>query len=242
MISDSCLAVGHVYSSVQIGGDFGSLSNHDPEIIYYNRNLIDSYPVNHPYDGTSFVGIGSGYEFEGHKFVPNVSFGAGFYDTLSSYRYKGRVTEAPLNGATTLLYNYRYRLNAKRFMAETKIAWEDQHHIEPFIDMGLGAAWINAKDYNETAVSSNGFVALPPFNSNIKANFSYQVGFGMGYGFSFKKNNVNHYEPNHIALGYRYVNLGKVAFGTRGQSYPYALKPGTLSAQEFYFEFTRFFC
>ena len=232
--------IGNPYIGFQIGQSTGYLSKHNPQITYYNNLLTDAYPLKNKNDATLLLGIEAGYAFSGHGLLPSIALGLGYYGMPHHYSYNGYVIETPKGGASSTLYTYRYRIATKRLMGQVKLSWALPYHLDPFIDIGVGSAWIQLSHYREQANSSSSYVALSPFQSNTKNNLTYQAGLGIGYRFNFKKH-AKEFDYNLISLGYRYVDYGKVNFGIRNSSYPYALKPGTLTAQEFYLNFTHFF-
>jgi hypothetical protein len=240
-LSSAALAYdGHFYLGAGYGKSFGTLSDNNPSITYYQGYLTDAYPLNHSRSSTGIVDLQGGYEFTGFGLRPAIAVGLGVYKTPNSYRYTGQMIETPLGSAGNTLYDYSFRVRSTRIMAETKFTWSLPAHITPFVELGVGPAWTRLMDYQETSISSDTYVALPGFSSHTNNNLAYQAGVGVGYAFNIGQQD-DHFQHERLSIGYRFVNLGSVSFGTRGTEYPYTLSLGTLQTQDFYLGFTHFF-
>lgn len=227
----------HLYVTGSLGSSTAMLGNSHPEINY--SGFTDAYPVNGSHSTTGFAGVSSGYEFSGDGYKPTLALGIGVYGTPFSYTYHGQVTEAPIGGSSNTLYNYKYTINSVRLMAEAQASWLCGS-FAPFVNVGVGPAWNFASGYTETAATSDGYVGSSPFQAHTNTNFAYQVGVGIGYVLH-TANSSPTAAHDRLSLGYRYVDLGNVNFGTRGPDYPYSLNTGRLKTNDIYLSYTYFF-
>lgn len=227
----------HTYLSAGIGINSTHLGSPTP-IHYYNGMLTDDYPLSHSTERLNFFNLNAGYEFNFSDSLPLIAVGIGFYNTPSYVSYKGRLNETVTGDPIQTLFQYKFHLKNMRTMLETRLTWMIKQ-FKPYIDAGVGVSWINVNHYRETPVDNIGYVALPPFESSVTAHFAYQLGIGLGYLFNFSPQSTN-MSHEQINLGYHFVSLGNSYFGTRGMNYPYHLKLGHLSANEFYLSYTHF--
>jgi hypothetical protein len=233
-------AQGHIYLGGSLGGSMAILNKNMPIISYSSGTLItDAYPLNNIRNSTAIFSINSGYEFVGANWKPAVALGFGIYSNLDDYTYKGQLIETAEGDLSDTLYNYSYTIKSSRVMAEVKLIWTF-NKLSPFVDFGIGAAWNKMNGYSETATTSTGYTALPPFQSNTNTNIAYQAGFGLSTAFNFAVSKANFLQER-ISLGYRYVNLGTTSFGTRGIDYPYHLNTGLLKTSDVYLAYTHLF-
>lgn len=242
LISPTVFATkGHVYLSGSLGASRSNPGNTAPKIIYYSTTLTDHYPMSASHSTALGLGINVGYELFENCLRPQMgfAFGLGFYET-GNYQYKGQLIETAFLGPTSTLYNYQFRINSNRLMAEAKMTWLLGHFV-PFVDIGVGAAWNHLGGYRETPVDASGYISLPPFQTNTNTNVAYQLGFGLGGAFNFPSCEKKDFQHERIALGYRYANLGSASFGTRGSVYPYHLDTSNLTANEFYLIYMHLF-
>jgi len=224
------------YIAVNLGVSFAQFPDSTPTITYYNNLLTDRYPLRSgKTGGAPVIGLEFGYRFSGHGWHPTILAGLGLYSIVNPFVVHGTVNETPLGGSTFTLYEYRFNVkNYARAMAEVQFSWLWAHRFTPFIDLGVGPAFNKLYSYQEKTATPNGFVAAPPFRENSSINLAYELGFGIGTLFG-------HHKTENIALGFRYLDLGSVSFGTRGSSYPYRLHLGRLMTKEVYLRYTHSF-
>ncbi|MFI4956054.1 MAG: outer membrane protein [Gammaproteobacteria bacterium] len=225
-----CYAAGHAYMGTTLGASFGTLSHSTPEITYAEGTVTDSYPLSDTTGVAPVWGVKGGYEFAGQHGIPAVALGVGVYTTTTGYDYDGKVYEAAIGAPGTTLFKYSYSVNSTRLMVETQLTWDIKSWL-PFIDVGIGSAWTRMTDYTEISEPGIAPPAAPPFHSQTQVNFAYQVGFGLAKAF----------DDHRVFLGYRFASLGQTSFGTRGESYPYALKTGVLNTNDIYVGYTHLF-
>jgi hypothetical protein len=239
LFSTSAFAThGHIYLGGTLSDSAATIGNGNPTIQYDDGNSTDAYPIHGRHANKVIIGVNGGYEFVGAGPMPVIALGLGIYGTPTDYDYKGQLIATTVGDPSSTLYNYKYHVNSTRLMFEAQFTWLLEK-LAPFINVGLGPAWNRLSGYTESPVDSTGYVALPPFQSRINTNFAYQVGFGVGYAFNFRRSVSG--SPDRISLGYRYVNLGNTSLGTRGAVYPYNLDTGRLTHNEVYLSYTHLF-
>jgi hypothetical protein len=221
----------HAYLGGDGGTSIANIGNPNPDITYYNDQISDTYPLNNRTDMVGMWGLNAGLTHVGSGAFPTIGLGLGFYEIAPSNQI-GQVNEA-IGSDSQTLYDYQFRLTSYSLMAEIKLSWELANHLEPLLEVGIGPAWNQIKDYSETVApaNTNGYVALSPFQSKTNRDLAYQIGMGIGYV----------YDQNHISVEYRYVDLGNISTNTRGTEYPYALNFGDLTTQEVFLNFTHVF-
>lgn len=231
---------GHVYVTGEFGLSGAKLGKSSPNIVYYNNLITDVYPANHNTTTTGLFGIRVGDEWAGQGIRPAVGIGLGMYGTPSTYNFNGQVIETTQDGPSNELYTYKYKISNIRLMLETQLTWMGWLHFISFVNFGIGSSWNHSSNYHETVAMSDGYLPLPPFKSHTNKNFAYQVGLGLGYAFNIK-NAKDGFQHERVTIGYRFINLGKVGFGTRGSLYPYSLNTKQFTANEFSLSLTYLF-
>ena len=232
-------ALGAVYLGATVGASRAKLSKSHPRISYESGVLItDAYPLKSNHAWSVSVNVNGGYEFTGAHWRPAIALGVGGYFTPEDYHFHGRVIETAEGGPSSTLYNYKYKINNTRVMAEIQLTWM-LRYLSPFISFGVGPAWNKAESYKEKAVNGSGYPPISPFRSHTHLNCAYQAGLGISFGFNWC--NRSGFLHERISLGYHYVHSGKTSFGTRGSAYPHRLDMGTLSSNDIYFTYTHLF-
>lgn len=233
-------ACGHYYLGTSLGASFAKLSKSSPQIAYVSGDTItDDYPLNSTRVSTAVVSVNGGYEFIGAGWRPAVALGLGVYNNPTNYFYNGQVIETPAGDASSTLFNYSYEISSTRALVEIQLTWL-LGKLSPFIHFGVGPAWNKMSSYTETAATSTGYSALPPFQNKTDVNFSYQAGLGISTAFNFAGVQSD-FPQERISVGYRYVNLGTTSFGIRNSDYPYQLKTGVLASNDVYLSYTHLF-
>lgn len=124
--------------------------------------------------------------------------------------------------------SYTYNIQHARIMAEGKFittlnAYQTLH---PYLSWGVGAAFNQASNYQETALIQDAVPTLP-FANHSQTSFTWGVGIGGDYTLN-----------SHVRLGigYQFANLGSVSLGPT----PASTTPQTLSLSHFYTNQLRF--
>lgn len=224
-------SMGHGYLGGSIGPSYAKLSNRNPQVSYLSGILItDAYPLDSARSLTAALGLSGGYEFISENYRSAIAVGFSAYFNPNDYHFNGQVIETASGSPSTTLYNYHFKMKSTRAMAEMQLTWRGSY-ISPFINFGIGSAWNSTSNYSETSVTSSGFTPFPPFHPQTNLNFAYQIGAGLSAVYC----------QSRFSLGYRYAHLGKTSFDTRGSTYPYPLKIGSLILDDIYFSYTYLF-
>ncbi len=220
------------YVGATLGASYATQNQSLQQITYVSGvGITDAYPVNDNQVSALNFSLNGGYEFSGDNHLkPAIAIGLGFYNTPVGYDFTGTVIETVAGSPPSTLFNYTYNLYNIRLMAEAQFTWQ-LGLVAPFINIGVGPGWNRANGYTETPLTPVGFAGQPPFQSNTNVVFAYQAGLGIS--------TTIHQER--IAIGYRYVNLGQTTLGTRGPTYPYSLKTGSLYTNDVYLSYTHLF-
>tara|TARA_R110000868_G_scaffold339250_1_gene599971 strand:+ start:121 stop:915 length:795 start_codon:yes stop_codon:yes gene_type:complete len=228
----------HYYLGITAGASLARNGDDNPTI-HYDGNIRDSYSTNSSYSTRPVIGANTGFEFIPEKGSPTFSVGLGLYTTPSPYSFYGHIDEETPGDPTALLYGSHFNVVSTRVMAEGKLNWV-LGVFSPFIDAGAGISWNRAKRYQETPMSPI-YPPLAPFGDKTSTNFAYQLGFGISYSFNTEEDDSEDFLQDRISLGYRYTNLGTVAFGIRGYQYPYSLNMGNFTTNDVYLTYVHFF-
>lgn len=127
--------------------------------------------------------------------------GLGYYqpNTLST---KGTLTQGadPTSDNT---YSYRYQTQSQQLLAEGKLYWIAKERIQPFLMVGIGAAFNKTSNY-QTSVPPF-FEFTPAFSNHTQTNFTYAVGPGIDVSLT---------KSFRVGVGYRFTNLGSANTGS----------------------------
>jgi hypothetical protein len=240
IFSTQVMAVNHIY----LGGSFGisdaKFSGNPLNISYLSgATITDAYPLNDRHDSAPVYSINGGYEFSNMTSLLSIALGLGLYNNVTNYHFQGLVIETAAGDPSNSLYNYAYNINNIRLMAEIQLTLM-LSKLQPFLNFGFGPTWNKALQYHEFAVNNTGYPPLPGFQSNTSTHTAFQAGVGISTTLE-QLLNIQSASQERIAIGYRYVDLGSVTFGTRGPSYPFALNLRNLQANEGYLSYIHIF-
>ncbi len=124
--------------------------------------------------------------------------------------------------------SYSYNVHHTRIMAEGKFltTFKDYQSFHPYLSWGLGAAFNQAQNYQETALIA-GAVPTVPFANHTNTSFTWGVGAGVDYTLN----------PHvRLGVGYQFADLGSVSLGAT----PAATNTETLSFPHLYTNQLRF--
>lgn len=127
--------------------------------------------------------------------------GLGYYqpNTLSM---KGALTQ----GADTRsndTYSYGYQAQSQQLLAEGKWYWIAKEMVQPFLMVGIGAAFNKISGYQTSVPPFLQFT--PAFSNHTQTNFTYAIGPGIDISIS---------KAFRIGLGYRFTDLGAANIGS----------------------------
>lgn len=124
--------------------------------------------------------------------------------------------------------SYAYNVQHTRVMAEGKFLTSINAYqaLHPYVSWGLGAAFNQARDYQETPLIAGAVPSLP-FASETQTSFTWGVGLGVDYALN----------PHaRLGVGYQFADLGSVSLGPT----PSATTNQTLSFPHLYTNQLRF--
>ena len=131
----------------------------------------------------------------------NVQTGIAYYQT----------TNAPVTGTLSqgidpqspAKFDYRYKIITRQLLLETKLLanWREVYH--PYVSVGLGAAFNEAKDYNVDIIPCCTTFS-PEYENGNTTSFTYNLGVGLDYDIA---------EFLRLGVGYRFADLGKANLG-----------------------------
>jgi opacity protein-like surface antigen len=126
--------------------------------------------------------------------------GLGYYQP-SSLSTKGVLTQgADLESSSQ--YRYRYQTQSQQLLAEGKLYWLATKRIQPFLMIGIGAAFNKVSDYQTSIPPFLEFT--PEFSNHTQTNFTYALGPGIDISLS---------KSLRIGVAYRFADLGSANTG-----------------------------
>ena len=127
--------------------------------------------------------------------------GLGYYQP-SSLTTKGTLIQgADLMSDST--YNYRYQTQSQQLLAEGKLYWVAKEKIQPFLMMGIGAAFNKTSNYQTSIPPFLEFT--PVFSNQTQTNFTYAIGPGVDLSLS---------QSFKFGVAYRFTDLGSANTGS----------------------------
>jgi opacity protein-like surface antigen len=128
------------------------------------------------------------------------------YQYLFPQGISGNVTQYALPQYTA--YTYNWRTSANVVSAFTKLDLVQYKQAMVYFDFGLGAAFVNAQHYQESALPNVFPRVSPGYTNNTSTQFSYNVGAGI---------DLSIFPQLIFSVGYDYQSIGGVVSGN-GQS------------------------
>ena len=171
---------------------------------------------------TGFIGVFVGAEHA----LPWISYPGVFMQAGVEYNYFGRIA---INGLNTVgiqpqsitSYRYNYHFQTQQVLATLKLFATSYERFHPYGEVGLGAAFNHAGQYQATTINFGSLNLTPGFSNQNKTQFSYSLGLGVD-------RQVN--KKIRVGLGYRYSNFGssplkngRVVFNNYQFPVPFAL-------------------
>lgn len=121
--------------------------------------------------------------------------GLGYYQP-TSLSTKGTLTQGA-DPASDNAYSYRYQTQSQQLLAEGKLYWIAKEKIQPFLMLGIGAAFNKTSNYQTSVPPFLEFT--PSFSNHTQTNFSYALGPGI---------DVSMTKSFRVGVGYRFTDLG----------------------------------
>jgi opacity protein-like surface antigen len=154
-----------------------------------------NYSVNSIFQTQPLVG-----GFIGAEFLLNPTWclqaGVGYYQP-TTFQIKGSVTQG-VDLFSSDKYAYHYSIESRQLLIETKLLYHHWQTYHPYLTLGLGAAFNNAKNF-QVNIQPPFTTVSNQFGNNTTTSFTYSLGFGM---------DVNVLEHVRIGGGYRFADLG----------------------------------
>ncbi len=127
--------------------------------------------------------------------------GLGYYQP-STFSTNGILTQGA-DPTSDDAYHYKYRTQSQQLLAEGKLYWIAKERIQPFLMLGVGAAFNNTSHY-QTGVPP--FLEFTPaFSNHTQTNFTYAIGPGIDISLS---------KSFRIGVAYRFTDLGAANTGS----------------------------
>ena len=127
--------------------------------------------------------------------------GLGYYqpNLLST---KGILTQGA-DAVSSDTYSYRYQIQSQQVLAEGKLYWIAQERLQPFLMIGIGAAFNKTSNYQTNVPPFLEFT--PVFSNHTQTTFTYAIGPGIDISLS---------KSFRIGVVYRFTDLGVANTGS----------------------------
>ena len=154
---------------------------------------------------TGFIGVFLGAE----HVLPWVTRPGFFMQAGVEYNYFGKIGVNGINTVgvepqTSTTYNYNYNVQTQQVLGTIKLFATTYERFHPYGEVGLGAAFNHAGQYNATTTETGSINLTPGFSNLNQTQFSYSLGLGVDTQVSTKIR---------VGLGYRYSNFGSTSLG-----------------------------
>lgn len=101
------------------------------------------------------------------------------------------------------IYSYKYQTQSQQLLVESKLYWIKKERIQPFLMLGIGAAFNKMFDYQTSVPPFLEFT--PAFSNHSQTNFTYAVGPGIDISLS---------KSFRAGILYRLTDLGAANIGS----------------------------
>lgn len=152
-----------------------------------------------------FGGIFLGVEYPS----PWTSCPGFFMQTGVEYNYIGNINIKGINTVgiepqTSTTYHYNYDFKTQQVLGTLRVYATPYERFHVYGEVGLGAAFNHAGQYNATTTEIGSINLTPTFANQNQTQFSYSLGLGVDAEVSA---NIR------VGLGYRYSNFGSSSLG-----------------------------
>lgn len=127
--------------------------------------------------------------------------GLGYYQP-SVLSTKGYVIQG-VDPESNDTYRYQYQSRSHQWLAESKLYWIAKEKVQPFLMVGMGAAFNKTSNYQTNAPSF--FAFTPAFSNHTQTQFTYAIGPGIDISLT---------QSLRIGLAYRFTDLGSIKTGS----------------------------
>ncbi|MFI4919219.1 MAG: outer membrane protein [Legionellales bacterium] len=153
--------------------------------------------------GAGFIGVFLGAEHA----LPWISYPGLFMEAGVEYNYFGNIGVKGINTVgvepqTSTTYNYNYNFQTQQVLGTLKLFATAYERFHPYGEVGLGAAFNHAGQYNATTTETGSINLTPGFSNQSQTQFSYSLGLGVDTQVNTRIR---------VGLGYRYSNFGSLS-------------------------------
>lgn len=136
--------------------------------------------------------------------LPWISYPGVFMEAGVEYNYFGNMSVKGINTVgvepqTSTTYQYNYTLQTQQVLGIFKLFATAYERFHPYVEVGLGAAFNHAGQYNVTTTETGSLNLTPSFSNQSQTQFSYSLGLGCDTQVSTKIR---------VGLDYRYSQFG----------------------------------
>lgn len=185
------------YASINAGGNTQRFTGTDSNVFSYNNAGGGK--------NTGFIGVFLGAEHD----LPFLSRPGFFMQAGVEYNYFGKIGVNGINTVgiepqTSTTYRYHYNFQTQQVLGTLRLFATTYERFHPYGEVGLGAAFNNAGQYNATTTETGSINLTPGFGNQTQTKFSYSLGLGVDTQVNTKIR---------VGLGYRYSNFGSSSLG-----------------------------
>ena len=185
------------YGSIAAGGNTQRFIGTDSDVFTYNNSGSGK--------NTGFVGVFLGAEHA----LPLIARPGFFMQAGVEYNYFGKIGVNGINTVgvepqTATTYHYNYNFQTQQVLGTLKLFATTHERFYPYGEVGLGAAFNHAGQYNATTTETGSINLTPGFSNQNQTQFSYSLGLGVDTQVNTKIR---------VGLGYRYSNFGASSLG-----------------------------
>ena len=185
------------YASINANGGTKRYTGTDSDVFTYNNSGSGQ--------NTGFIGVFLGTE----RSLPLISRPGFFMQTGVEYNYIGKVSVNGINTVgvepqTSTTYRYNYNFQTQQVLGTLRLFATAYERFHPYGEVGLGAAFNHAGQYNATTTETGSINLTPGFSNQSNTQFSYSLGLGVDTQVNTKIR---------VGLGYRYSNFGSPSLG-----------------------------
>jgi len=185
------------YASMNPGGNTQHFTGTDSNVFTFNNFGSGK--------NTGLIGVFLGAE----PALPLISRSGLFMQTGIEYNYFGKVGVNGINTVgvepqTSTTYHYNYNFQTQQVLGTLRLFVTTYERFLPYGEVGLGAAFNHAGQYNATTTETGSINLTPGFSSQNQTQFSYSLGLGVDIQVNTQVR---------MGFGYRYSNFGSASLG-----------------------------
>lgn len=144
----------------------------------------------------------AGYEFDWfYSYAVTYRLGLLYQNTFNSN------TDGKIKNSDQIDYTYKYEVNSRALFFDGQVDLFPCQWLGPYIDIGLGAARNEIKNYQEHTIPHHIARVSPDFAKHTQYSFAYRLGVGINYRFEVSSENLQ------ASIAYIFVNDGTAITG-----------------------------